>query len=71
LLSIDNKRRALDNICTERFWRTIKYQYIYLNTINDGLELSQDIERWIERHHNRDHQGIERNKPASIYCNTA
>ena len=68
---MDSKGRALDNIYIERFWRTIKYQYIYLNPANDGLELFQGIKRWIERYHNRDHQGIERNKPALIYCNVA
>jgi len=35
--------RALDDIYIERFWRTIKYQYIYLNPENNGLELYKEI----------------------------
>ena len=70
-ISMDGKGRALDNIYIERFWRTIKYQYIYLNPVNNGLELYQGIKKWINRYHNRDHQGIERNKPALIYRNAA
>jgi len=70
-ISMDGKGRALDNIYIERFWRTIKYQYIYLNPVNNGLELYKGIKKWINRYHNRDHQGIDRNKPALIYRNAA
>jgi len=70
-ISMDGKGRALDNIYIERFWRTIKYQYIYLNPANNGLELFQGIKKWLDRYHYRDHQGIERNKPALIYRNAA
>lgn len=30
-ISMDGVGRATDNICIERFWRTIKYEEIYLN----------------------------------------
>lgn len=70
-ISMDGKGRALDNIYIERFWRTIKYHYIYLNPVNNGLELYQGIKKWINRYHNRDHQGIKRNKPALVYRNAA
>ena len=29
-ISMDGKGRALDNIFTERFWRTLKYENVYL-----------------------------------------
>ncbi|MFA8433385.1 MAG: integrase core domain-containing protein [Marinifilaceae bacterium] len=70
-MSMNGKGRALDNIYIERFWRTIKYHYIYLNPANNGLELYQGIKKWINQYHNRDHQGIDRNKPAFIYRNAA
>lgn len=38
-ISMDGKGRCVDNIFIERFWRTLKYQYVYLNPKNDGLEL--------------------------------
>ena len=31
LISMDGKGRATDNTWIERFWKTIKYEYIYLN----------------------------------------
>lgn len=61
---MDNKGRELDNIYIERSWITIKYLYIYLNPENDGLELFLGSKKWIERYHNRDYQGIVRNKAA-------
>ncbi len=30
-ISMDGKGRALDNIFTERLWRTIKYEEVYLH----------------------------------------
>jgi putative transposase len=70
-ISMDGKGRALDNIFIERFWRTIKYQHIYLNPADNGLNLYFGIKKWIDRYHNRDHQGIKRNKPKNIFKNAA
>lgn len=42
-ISMDGKGRALDNIYIERFWRTIKYQHIYLNPAEDGISLYMGI----------------------------
>ncbi len=36
-ISMDGKGRALDNIYIERFWRTLKQRYVYLNPANDLL----------------------------------
>lgn len=35
-LSMDDKGRALDNIYIERFWRSVKYDYVYLNPTSDS-----------------------------------
>jgi len=59
------------NISIERFWPTIKYQYIYLNPAENGLDLYTGIMKWIDIYHNRDHQGIERKKPKNIFQNAA
>lgn len=66
-ISMDGKGRALDNIFIERFWRTIKYQYIYLNPVDNGVDLYIGIKKWIERYHHRDHQGIGREKPVNKF----
>jgi len=45
---MDSKGRALDNIYIERFWRSIKWEKIYLNPPNGGLELHQMVKEYIE-----------------------
>jgi putative transposase len=41
-ISMDGKGRALDNIFIERFWRSLKYKYIYLNPLNGGVQLTKE-----------------------------
>jgi putative transposase len=36
-ISMDSKGRALDNIFTERLWRTIKYEEVYVRTVQPKL----------------------------------
>ena len=47
-ISMDGKGRALDNIYIERFWKSIKYEKIYLNPPNGGLDLYQMVNEYIE-----------------------
>lgn len=57
-ISMDGKGRALDNVYIERFFRTIKQDYVYLNPANDGLELYRGIKDYIAIYNSRKHQGI-------------
>ena len=45
--SMDGQGRAKDNIWIERFWRTIKYDYIYIQPVENGAALYQGIDRQI------------------------
>lgn len=47
-ISMDGKGRALDNIFIERYWRSLKYEYIYLNPANGGVELYKGIKKYVE-----------------------
>ncbi len=47
-ISMDGKGRAIDNRWIERFWRTLKHKYIYLNPAEDGIELYKNIEYYID-----------------------
>jgi len=68
LVSMDGKGRAIDNIFIERFWRSLKYDYVYLNPANDGLELYQGLKDYINYYnHELHHQGIDRRIPAELY----
>jgi putative transposase len=42
-ISMDGKGRCKDNIWIERFWRTIKQEYIYLNPADSVDELRDGI----------------------------
>lgn len=67
-ISMDGKGRAIDNIFIERFWRTIKYEHIYLNPANGGFELYQNLEEYI-RYYNfeRQHSSIGKMTPAKLF----
>ena len=46
-ISMDGKGRALDNIFIERFWRTVKYEYIYLWSFDTPSKLTHGIKGWM------------------------
>ncbi|MCB0541287.1 MAG: IS3 family transposase [Bacteroidetes bacterium] len=70
-ISMDGKGRAIDNVYVERFFRTIKQDYVYLNPAKDGLELYEGIKNYIHRYNHRRHQGIGRIKPINKYKQVA
>ena len=47
-ISMDGRNRALDNIFIERFWRTVKYEEVYLNHCENVWELENRLTRWFE-----------------------
>lgn len=67
-ISMDGKGRAIDNIFIERFWRTLKFDYVYLHPATDGLELYLGIKQFMHYYnHELHHQGIDRRIPAELY----
>lgn len=67
-ISMDGKGRAIDNIFIERFWRTFKYEYLYLNSPNGGHELYLGIKEYIEYYnHQRPHSSLQNLTPAEKY----
>jgi putative transposase len=55
LISMDGKGRALDNIWIERFWKSLKYDYVYLNPVDDGFELFEGVQNHIDYYHDKIH----------------
>lgn len=49
-ISMDGKGQALDNIRTERFFRTLKYDLIYTNEFDTPRELRKAINRYIHEY---------------------
>ena len=67
-ISMDGKGRALDNIYIERFWKSIKYEKIYLNPPNGGLDLYQKIKEYFEFYNTkRRHTEIGKVPPNQIF----
>ena len=45
---MDGRRRAIDNIYIERFWRLIKYEKIYLKLSNGGVDLRNIVAEYMD-----------------------
>lgn len=67
-ISMDGKGRAIDNIFTERLWRTIKYEEVYLNEYANPRQARQGLAAYIHFYnHQRLHQALDYATPAEIY----
>ena len=67
-VSMDSKGRALDNIFIERFWRTIKYEHLYLRAYADGHSLHQGLTEYFHFYnHERKHQSLGYQPPVIWY----
>ena len=67
-ISMDSKGRALDNIFTERLWRTVKYEEVYLHDYASPKEARQQLSTYFEFYnHQRPHQALDYQTPAQVY----
>jgi putative transposase len=67
-ISMDGKGRATDNICIERFWRSIKYEEIYLNEYKNMKVLNRAIEKYMDTYNRkRLHSAIDYKTPNEVY----
>jgi putative transposase len=67
-ISMDGKGRALDNIFTERLWRTVKYEEVYIHDYTSPREARQALTRYFEFYnHERLHQALDYQTPAEVY----
>ncbi len=67
-ISMDGKGRAIDNIFIERFWRSIKYEYVYIKLPNGGLELYQGLEEYMRFYnYERQHDSLNKKTPGEVY----
>jgi putative transposase len=72
LISMDGKGRALDNILTERLWRTLKYEEVYVHDYANPKEARSGIGRYFDFYNNRRiHQSLDYLTPAEVYFQTA
>ena len=66
-ISMDGKGRALDNIFTERLWRSIKYEEVYLNEYASPREARERITAWFQFYNTeRPHQSLDYRTPWEV-----
>ena len=46
-ISMDGRGRWMDNVFIERLWRSLKYECVYLNEFESGLDARRKIGAWI------------------------
>jgi putative transposase len=68
IISMDGKGRWLDNVTIERFWRSIKYEDIYLKSYETIKDLVGGVQSYITRYNEyRPHQSLSEATPEEIY----
>jgi putative transposase len=67
-ISMDGRGRALDNIFTERLWRTVKYEEVYLHEYDSPREARQGLTDYFQFYNQeRPHQALAYRTPAQVY----
>ena len=67
-ISMDGKGAWRDNVFVERFWRTIKYEEVYLHAYDSVAEARQSIGRYLEFYNGRrPHSALDQRTPDQAY----
>lgn len=67
-ISMDGKGRWIDNVIIERFWRSIKYEDIFLKSYENPRELGKGIRAYINRYNTRrPHESLADETPDEVY----
>ena len=67
-MSMNSVGRAIDNIYIERFWRSVKYEDVYLKLYPTAKALLEGLTHYIRFYnHKRPHQGLNYETPAKVY----
>jgi len=67
-ISMDGKGRALDNQRIERFFRSYKWEKLYLEECETVQQLRQITKEYVEHYnHRRPHQSLDYKTPAEYY----
>lgn len=68
-VSMDGRNRALDNVIIERFWRSLKYEDIYLKDYQSMSELKEGLNRYFTYYNSsRYHQSLDYETPDEVYA---
>ena len=68
LISMDGRGRAMDNIFTERLWRSVKYEEVYLKDYPGVPDAIDNLKSYFSFYNfERPHQSLNNQTPAAIY----
>ena len=71
-ISMDGKGRAIDNVYVERFFRTIKYEKLYLIQLDTGHDVVKACDEFINYYNcRRDHSSLQKRTPENVYKSVA
>ena len=71
-ISMDGKGRALDNVRTERLWRTIKYDHVYLHDYGSPREARQQLGDFLHTYNQRRlHEALDYRTPRAVHDGAA
>jgi putative transposase len=67
-ISMDGRGRCMDNIFTERFWRSYKYEEVYLKEYETPRECRRGTAEYIKHYnHSRPHQALKNKTPYKVF----
>jgi putative transposase len=67
-ISMDGRGRALDNIIVERFWRSVKYEQVYLHEYSSPRDARTQLSAYLTFYNERRlHQALGYQTPAEVY----
>jgi len=69
-ISMDGKGAWRDNVFVERFWRSVKYEEVYLRAYDDVPEARASLGRYFDFYNGRrPHSSLDRRTPDQAYFN--
>jgi putative transposase len=67
-ISMDGRGRVFDNIFTERLWRSVKYEEVYIKDYQDYGDVRQGLGRYFSFYNNRRyHQALKYKTPYEVH----
>lgn len=67
-ISMDGRGRCMDNIFTERLWRSVKYEDVYIKSYENIEDARTNLNAYFNFYNSeRPHQSLDENTPKSVY----
>jgi len=71
-ISMDGKGRWMDNVFIERLWRTVKYECVYLNELENGRQARVVLGDWFRGYNSeRPHSSLDGRTPKEVHMDAS